>query len=94
MPRKTIYVRDADASLWERAEELAEGSISASLTDKVREFVSKKELEARTPSPLTLDHGAVTNRLLYLWASQQDQSGAMWERRMRRRPWERLMYQR
>jgi hypothetical protein len=78
MPRKTIYIREADTSLWERAEDLADGSLSAFLTEKIREFVAQKEAEARKPSPLTVDHGRETKRVLYLWASQQDPAGAMW----------------
>ena len=38
-PNKTIYVREADAEVWEKAEKLAGGSVSALITEALRRYV-------------------------------------------------------
>jgi hypothetical protein len=48
MPKKTIYVRDADQELWERAEQLAGGSLSGLLADALRRYVDEEELKEET----------------------------------------------
>jgi hypothetical protein len=47
MPNKTVYVRDGDVGLWEKAEQLAGESLSAFLTDALRRHVSCVEREAK-----------------------------------------------
>lgn len=43
MPRKNIYVAEADAEVWEKAEKLAEESISSLVAGWMREFVDERE---------------------------------------------------
>jgi len=43
VPNKTIYVREADAEVWERAEKLAGGSVSALITEALRRYVEEQE---------------------------------------------------
>ena len=43
MPNKTIYVKDADREIWEKAEELAGGSVSALITEALRRYVEEEE---------------------------------------------------
>ena len=45
MPRVTLYVREADEELWERAKALAGDaeSLSAMVTEALREYVTRKE---------------------------------------------------
>ena len=46
MPRRNVYVRDADQELWEEAEHLSGGNLSALLTSALRSYVaSRKVLE-------------------------------------------------
>lgn len=42
---KTIYVRDEDLPIWERAKELAGDKLAPVIMDGLRKFVSAKELE-------------------------------------------------
>lgn len=52
MPKKTIYVRDADVQLWARAEELGEelggASLSGILANALRRYVEEEELRKET----------------------------------------------
>ena len=43
MPNKTIYVSDDDLPLYQRAQELAGGSLSAALARALRRFVEMEE---------------------------------------------------
>lgn len=43
MPNKTIYVADDDLSLYQRAQELAGGTLSATITKALRRFVEAEE---------------------------------------------------
>jgi hypothetical protein len=43
VPNKTIYIREADAEVWERAEKLAGGSVSALITEALRRYVEEQE---------------------------------------------------
>ena len=43
MPNKAIYVKEADAELWGKAEKLAGGSLSALITEAVRRYVEEEE---------------------------------------------------
>ena len=54
MPNKTIYVSDADIPLFQRAQQLAGGNISAAITKAVRIFVSQEESESSGYEQVTL----------------------------------------
>lgn len=43
MPNKTIYIRESDRELWEKAEALAGGSVSHLLTEALRRYVEEEE---------------------------------------------------
>jgi hypothetical protein len=43
MPNKTIYVRDADVELWEKAEKLSGGSVSRLIAEALRRYVAERE---------------------------------------------------
>ena len=43
MPNKTIYVSDGDLPLYQRAQELAGGNLSAAIADALRRFVDVEE---------------------------------------------------
>lgn len=57
MPNKTIYVKDSDRELWERAERLGGGSVSALLTEALRKYVEESELKERGMETIGLDLG-------------------------------------
>ncbi len=47
IPRRNLYIREDDESIWKRAESLAgEESLSATVTEALRRFVLAKEQEA------------------------------------------------
>jgi len=48
VPNKTIYVRKADAEVWQRAEELAGDSVSALITEALRRYVEQEDQKERT----------------------------------------------
>jgi len=43
MPNKTIYVREGDRELWERAEKMAGGSLSGLLAEALRRYIAERE---------------------------------------------------
>ena len=43
MPNKTIYIREADAELWEEAEKRAGGSLSGLLADALRRYIEDEK---------------------------------------------------
>lgn len=45
MPNRSIYVADADLPLFERAQELARGSLSAAIKEAVQRFVEVKDMQ-------------------------------------------------
>jgi hypothetical protein len=47
VPNKTIYVSDEDEELWEKAKELAGGSVSSLLIEALRRYIEEQELEER-----------------------------------------------
>lgn len=60
MPNKTIYIRESDQELWGRAERLADGNVSALLTEALRRYVDEEErmergrmetIEVQLPGP-------------------------------------------
>ena len=44
---KTLYIRDEDAPLWDRARELSRDKLSPVLVDALRRFVDEKEARAK-----------------------------------------------
>jgi len=64
MPKRTIYVRDDDSELWERAEALSEGNLSNLLSVALKDFVARKEANMQFE-----DHGAITKTVLFVWGS-------------------------
>lgn len=48
VPNKTIYIREADTEVWERAEKLAGGSVSALITEALRRYISAEEQKEQT----------------------------------------------
>lgn len=61
MPNKTIYVSDDDLPLYQRAQELAGGSLSAALARALRRFVEMEEgrLEGYDEITVRVGHGGV-----------------------------------
>jgi hypothetical protein len=45
VPNKTIYIREADTEVWEKAEKLAGGSVSALITEALRRYVEEEEMK-------------------------------------------------
>jgi hypothetical protein len=76
MPKRTVYVRDADLPLWDRAEKASGANLSAFLTDALRAYLETEEfqeVEMQIES-----HGPVVNRVLFVWASHEGPSGRAW----------------
>ena len=44
MPNKTIYFREEDRKVWEKAEEFASGSLSALISQSLRRYVEEEEM--------------------------------------------------
>ncbi len=44
-PNKTIYVREADREVWEKAEKLAGGSVSGLIADALRRYVEEEGMK-------------------------------------------------
>ena len=58
MPNKTIYIRESDKELWEKAENLAGGSLSGLLADALRRYVEEEEMRKDTDmETITLEIG-------------------------------------
>jgi hypothetical protein len=47
VPNRTIYVRETDAEVWEKAERLAGGSLSALIAEALRRYVEQEEQKER-----------------------------------------------
>lgn len=43
MPNKTVYVRQGDEEVWEKAEKLAGGSVSSLISEALRRYVEEAE---------------------------------------------------
>lgn len=78
MPNKTIYVADADAPIFERAQELAGGNLSAVITRALRLFVQTEEAKSNDVRDVTIKVGDDGNyqkkqfrgRLLAKWQTK------------------------
>ena len=57
MPNKTIYVADGDLSLFQRAQDLTGGSLSATITQALRRLVDVEEGKARGFEEVTVKVG-------------------------------------
>ena len=62
MPNKTIYVADADMPLFERAQELAGGNLSATITRALRRLVELEEGKLDGFEEITVRVGPGTGR--------------------------------
>lgn len=54
MPNKTIYVADRDVPLYDRAQELANGNLSAAITQALQRYVEVRESAERGMSEVTV----------------------------------------
>lgn len=78
MPNKTIYVADADAPVFERAQELAGGNLSAVIARALRLFVQAEEANSTDVRDVTVKVGDNSNyqkklfrgRLLAKWQTK------------------------
>lgn len=81
MPTKTIYVAESDLPIFEKAQELAGSSLSAVIVEALREYINRKENEARGFQQITLRLGPAgawrevrfTGRLLARWRQRNPQ---------------------
>jgi len=55
MPKVTLYVKDADAPIWERARQLAGDSLSSIVSLALAAYVDEQETKARAGSALQRD---------------------------------------
>lgn len=76
MPKRTIFVRDADLVLWQRAEVASGTNLSAFVSAALREYLEREEFKS---AALEIDvHGPVTERALFVWASRDPDHMAAW----------------
>jgi hypothetical protein len=61
MPTKTIYVKEEDMPIFERAAEIAGDSLSSIITDAVRDYVRRKEAEDSEMREIILEIGTWPN---------------------------------
>jgi hypothetical protein len=76
MPKRTIYVRDADLPLWERAERASGANLSAFLTAALRAYLETEEFKEMAIQ--IQSHGPVVKKVLYVWASHDGPAGSAW----------------
>jgi EXLDI family protein len=62
MPNKTIYVSDADLPLYQRAQELAGGNLSAVISEALRRYVEREEARGAGFDEVTLRVGGNVRR--------------------------------
>src|ERR1700675_3142820 len=60
MPNRTIYVADADVQLFEKAQVLAGGNLSAAIVEALRRFVEDREERESNFEEITIDVGKIT----------------------------------
>ena len=79
VPNKTIYVREADAELWEKAEKLAGGSLSGLITEAVRRYTEEEDRKEQmkmktiqTIEPIEVDLGGSRARFVGEWLLDPD----------------------
>lgn len=62
MPNKTIYVSDEDLPLYQRAQELVQGNLSAAITTALRRFVEIEDERREGFKEITVKVGSPPNR--------------------------------
>jgi len=62
VPNKTIYVSDDDLPLYQRAQELVQGNLSAAITTALRRFVEVEEERRAGFKEITVKVGSPPNR--------------------------------
>ncbi len=62
MPNRTVYVAEADLPLYQRAQELAGGNLSAAIAQALGRFVEVRELGAKGMEEVTVSVGAPGRR--------------------------------
>jgi len=60
MPNKTIYVSDADISIFDRAQELAGGNLSATIVQALKRFIDLNESIRSQPTEIVVKVGKNT----------------------------------
>jgi EXLDI family protein len=60
VPNRTIYVADADVQLFEKAQVLAGGNLSAAIVEALRRFVEDREGKESNFEEITVDVGKIT----------------------------------
>ena len=76
MPKRTVFIRDGDVPMWERAERAAGPNLSAFLSEALRAYLDREEFKEM--SMQIEKHGEVTKRILYVWGSRQDDGRTAW----------------
>ena len=61
MPNRTIYVADSDVPLFEKAQKLAGGNLSATITEALRRFVESQETKSSGFEEITVEVGKVAH---------------------------------
>jgi EXLDI family protein len=61
MPNRTIYVADADLPIFEKAQELTEENLSATITQALRHFVEAEEARASGFEEVTVKVGKIAH---------------------------------
>src|ERR1700730_16544772 len=61
MPNRTIYVADSDVSLFERAQTLAGGNLSAAIAEAIRRFVEAREKKVSGFEEITVEVGKLVH---------------------------------
>ena len=93
---KTLYVKEADVSIWERAEKLAPEGVSPLVTALLRDFVAKNEVSENGFERITIESRgkkggpAVRKSFVGRWLvppgtnlfAEQDDSGLHWNSRV------------
>lgn len=62
MPKKNIYIKDADLALFDRAEQLGGDSISQVIADALRRYVAIKEAEGAGMEDVSLPVGVLRSQ--------------------------------
>lgn len=62
MPQKTIYVKDTDLSLWEKAETMGGENLSATIAEALKRFVEIEEAKATGMKEQEIEVGVFSDR--------------------------------
>ncbi len=61
MPNRTIYIADADVPLFEQAQTLAGGNLSAAIAEALRQFVEAREAKVSGFEEITVEVGKIAH---------------------------------